>query len=187
MSLTTTDISVLVSLCKKENQLAQLEVYNRYHKAMYNVAVRIVKNTAEAEDVMQESFIAAFDKIDSFKGTATFGAWLKRIVVNNSISQYKKSSRFVSVDDYEGMTIEDEAEEMSSDGISEADLQSVEASQLMRGLDRLNDKYRQVISLHYLEGYDYEEIGDIMNVTYGNARTLVSRAKDSLRTKLNKL
>ncbi|MFT5986256.1 MAG: RNA polymerase sigma factor (sigma-70 family), partial [Planctomycetota bacterium] len=109
MSLTTTDISILVSLCKKENQLAQLEIYNRYNKAMYTIAARIVKNTAEAEDVMQESFIAAFDKIDSFKGTATFGAWLKRIVVNNSIAQYKKSLRFVSVDDDEGITIEDEA------------------------------------------------------------------------------
>lgn len=187
MSLTTTDISVLVSLCRKENQLAQLEVYNRYNKAMYNVALRIVKNTAEAEDVMQESFIAAFDKIDSFKGTATFGAWLKRIVVNNSISQYKKSARFVSVDDYDGMQIADEVEEMSSDGISEEEYKSVEASQLMRGLDQLNDKYRQIISLHYLEGYDHEEISEIMNVTYGNARTLLSRAKESLRTKIERL
>ncbi len=187
MSLTTTDISVLVSLCKKENQLAQLEVYNRYHKAMYNVAARIVKNTAEAEDVMQESFIAAFDKIESFKGTATFGAWLKRIVVNNSISQYKKSSRFVSVDDYDGIQLEDTADEVTSNGISEADYKSVEASQLMQGLDQLNDKYRQVISLHYLEGYDHEEISEILNVTYGNARTLLSRAKDSLRTKIERL
>jgi RNA polymerase sigma-70 factor (ECF subfamily) len=187
VSLTTTDISVLVSLCKKENQLAQLEVYNRYNKAMYNVAVRIVKNTAEAEDVMQESFIAAFDKIDSFKGTATFGAWLKRIVVNNSISQYKKSARFVSVDDYDGVVIVDETEEMSSEGISEAEMASVEASQLMRGLDLLNDKYRQVISLHYMEGYDYEEIGQILNVSNGNARTLLSRAKESLRKKIEQL
>ena len=154
---------------------------------MYHVAARIVKNTAEAEDVMQESFIAAFDKIESFKGTATFGAWLKRIVVNNSISQYKKSARFISVDDYEGVITVDKAEEISSDGISEADYKSVEASQLMRGLDLLNDKYRQVISLHYLEGYDYEEIGEIMNVSYGNARTLVSRAKDSLRIKIEQL
>lgn len=154
---------------------------------MYNVAVRIVKNTAEAEDVMQESFIAAFDKIGSFKGTATFGAWLKRIVVNNSIAQYKKSSRFVSVDDHDGCQIADEAEEMSSEGISEAELKSVEASQLMKGLDQLNDKYRQVISLHYMEGYDYEEIGEILNVSYGNARTLLSRAKDSLRTKIERL
>lgn len=151
---------------------------------MYNVAVRIVKNTAEAEDVMQESFISAFDKIDSFKGTATFGAWLKRIVVNNSISQYKKSSRYVSVDDHDGFQV---AEEASDFGISEAAYKSVEASQLMLGLDQLNDKYRQVISLHYLEGYDHEEISEIMNVTYGNARTLLSRAKDSLRIKIERL
>ncbi|EDM43065.1 RNA polymerase sigma-70 factor [unidentified eubacterium SCB49] len=154
---------------------------------MYNVALRIVKNTAEAEDVMQESFIAAFDKIDSFKGTATFGAWLKRIVVNNSITQYKKSARFISVDDYDGMTIEDQTEEIASNGISEEDYKSVEAGQLMQAMDLLNDKYRQVISLHYMEGYDYEEISEILNVSYGNARTLLSRAKESLRTKIERL
>ncbi|WP_415371166.1 RNA polymerase sigma factor [Patiriisocius sp. Uisw_047] len=187
MSLTTTDISILVSLCKKENQLAQLEIYNRYNKAMYTIAARIVKNTAEAEDVMQESFIAAFDKIDSFNGTATFGAWLKRIVVNNSIAQYKKSLRFVSVDDDEGITIEDEATEVSYEGISEADYKNVEAAQLMIALDQINEKYRQVITLHYMEGYDHKEISEIMQVSYGNARTLLSRAKDSLRFKIDQL
>jgi RNA polymerase sigma-70 factor (ECF subfamily) len=154
---------------------------------MYTIAARIVKNTAEAEDVMQESFIAAFDKIDSFKGTATFGAWLKRIVVNNSIAQYKKSLRFVSVDDHHGITIEDEPTEVSYEGISEADYKSVEAAQLMIALDQINEKYRQVITLHYIEGYDHEEISEIMHVSYGNARTLLSRAKDSLRSKIEQL
>lgn len=154
---------------------------------MYNVAVRIVKNTAEAEDVMQESFIAAFDKIDSFKGTATFGAWLKRIVINNSISQYKKSLKYVSVDDNNGISIVDKIEEDSSFDIYEANFKTVQASQLMQGLNQLNDKYRQIISLHYIEGYDYEEISEIMNVTYGNTRTLLSRAKESLRIKIQQL
>ncbi len=87
MTLTKENIESLLVLCKEGNQLAQLEVYNRYQKAMYNVAIRIVKDTAEAEDVMQESFITAFSKLDTFKGEATFGSWLKRIVINNGIVQ----------------------------------------------------------------------------------------------------
>ena len=86
MTLAKQHIDALLVLCRKGNQLAQLEVYNRYQNAMYNTAVRIVKNSAEAEDVMQESFIAAFSKLDSFKGTASFGSWLKRIVINKYCS-----------------------------------------------------------------------------------------------------
>ena len=71
-------------------QSAQLEVYNRYYKAMYNTALRIVKDSAEAEDVMQDSFLNAFTKLESFKGEVTFGAWLKRIVINNSIHHYRR-------------------------------------------------------------------------------------------------
>ena len=74
-------------------QGAQLEVYNRYYKAMYNTALRIVKDSAEAEDVMQDSFLNAFTKLSSFKGEVTFGAWLKRIVINNSIHHYRKQKK----------------------------------------------------------------------------------------------
>jgi RNA polymerase sigma factor (sigma-70 family) len=90
LSLTKQNIETLLVLCKKGNQLAQMEVYNRYHNAMFNTALRIVKDSAEAEDIMQESFLTAFNKLDSFNGEATFGSWIKRIVVNNSITQYLK-------------------------------------------------------------------------------------------------
>jgi RNA polymerase sigma-70 factor (ECF subfamily) len=78
-----------------------MEIYNRYYNAMYNTAVRIVKNSAEAEDVMQESFLNAFTKLHAFKGEVTFGAWLKRIVINNSIYHYRKQlkKQEVNLDD----------------------------------------------------------------------------------------
>jgi RNA polymerase sigma-70 factor (ECF subfamily) len=179
LSLTKQNIESLLALCQEENRLAQLEVYNRYQKAMYNIAVRIVKNTAEAEDVMQESFITAFSKLDTFKGTATFGAWLKRIVVNNSIAHYRKSQRFVNVD-----------EEQLHDGIEETverandDYSQVRSQQLNQAMELLNDGYKNILSLHYIEGYDYEEICEILKISYANCRTMVSRAKESLRKKI---
>lgn len=173
-------IDALLSLCKNGNQLAQLEIYNRYQKAMFNTALRIVKDTMEAEDVMQESFIAAFNKLDSFKGDATFGSWLKRIVVNNSIAKYKKNKRFteVSVDN-----MADEADTSSS--LAEADYSNVKVAQVMEGMKALKDNYRQVLSLHLIEGYDHEEICEIMKISYANCRTMISRAKESLRKKLS--
>jgi RNA polymerase sigma-70 factor (ECF subfamily) len=180
LTLTNQNINTLLVLCKKENQLAQLEVYNRYQHAMYNTAMRIVKNTAEAEDVMQESFITAFNKLDTFKGDAAFGSWLKRIVINNSIVQYKKSKRFVNIAD------EDFKEEAQMDSYLETseDYTHTKANQVLSCMNDLNDKYRQILNLHFIEGFDYEEICEIMQISYANCRTLISRAKESLRSKL---
>lgn len=180
MTLTKQNIETLIVLCKKGNQLAQLEVYNRYQKAMYNVAVRIVKNDAEAEDIMQESFLTAFGKLEMFKGNASFGSWLKRIVINNSISQYKKSQRFIKLPvDVISEKLDDEF-----DGISEEEITNAKANRVINCLNSLNDNYCQVLTLHFIEGYDYEELCEILQISYANCRTLISRAKESLRNKL---
>ncbi len=179
MTLTKQSIESLLVLCQDGNQLAQLEVYNRYQNAMYNTAFRIVKNSAEAEDIMQESFITAFDKLDTFKGTATFGSWLKRIVVNNSIVQYRKAQRFTEVSEN---NISEETEEYTME--ADDDYGSVQSRQLLEMMDQLHDNYRNILSLHFIEGYDYEEICEIMNISYANCRTMISRAKESLRKKL---
>jgi len=181
LTLTKQNIESLLILCKKGNQLAQLEVYNRYQSSMYNVAVRIVKDTAEAEDIMQESFLTAFNKLQMFKGDASFGSWLKRIVINNSITQYKKSQRYVALPEY---GLEEEVEESSFDGISEDEYTNTKAAQVLKCMDNLHDNYRQALTLHLIEGYDYEEVCEILQISYANCRTLISRAKESLRNKL---
>ncbi len=180
MTLTTQNINTLLVLCKKGNQLAQLEVYNRYQHAMYNTAIRIVNDTAEAEDVTQESFITAFNKLNTLKEGATFGSWLKRIVINNSISQYNKSKRFVHIAD------EDFKEEIEEDSysISSEDYSNTKVNEVLNCMEDLNDNYRQILNLHFIEGFDYEEICGILSISYANCRTLISRAKESLRNKL---
>lgn len=182
MNFTNHQITDLLSLCQQGEQGAQIEVYNRYYKAMYNTSLRIVKHEVEAEDIMQESFLSAFTKLDSYKGEASFGSWLKRIVVNNSLNAYNKSKRLdeTSIDDHL-YKIEDDAA-----GVAEMDLSSVRAQEVVNAMSELKDNYRQSLSLHLIEGYDYEEMSEIMNVSYANCRTMVSRAKDSLRRILNK-
>lgn len=177
MSLTNHHIDQLLPLCKRGEQAAQLEVYNRYYKAMYNTSLRIVKDTAAAEDVMQDSFLSAFTKLNSFKGDASFGSWLKRIVVNNSLNSYQKTKKLdeTPLDDHL-YRIEDDG-----DGISELDMSELKVAEVMKAMNQLKDNYRQSLSLHLIEGYDYEEMSTILNLSYANCRTTVSRAKDSLR------
>jgi len=93
LTLTHHNIEALIKLCLSGNQLAQLEIYNRYYKAMYNTSYRIVGNSFEAEDIMQESFLTAFTKLDKLKEIKTFSAWLKRIVINNSIRAFNKNNK----------------------------------------------------------------------------------------------
>ena len=180
MTLTNEHIGELIKLCKHGNQQAQLEVYNRYYKAMYNTAYRIVKDSFEAEDVMQDSFLTAFTKLDSLKDTDTFGAWLKRIVVNNSIYSYKKSHKYQDVP-LENVQYKLEQEEISE---SNNDYSKLKAKDVITTMNSLKDNYRLALTLHLVEGYDYEEISEIMAITYANCRTTISRAKDSLRKKL---
>ena len=183
MTLTNQNIEQLIQLCKSGNQLAQLEIYNRYYKAMYNTAYRIVKDSFEAEDIMQDSFLTAFTKLDSLKETVTFGSWLKRIVTNNSIYHYKKNSKYdeVPLDDVL-YKVED------NDGItSDYDFTNLKAKQVLETMKLLKDNYRISLTLHLIEGFDYEEISEIMNISYANCRTTISRAKENLRHRLEPL
>ncbi len=179
MSLTKLDIDALLLLCKENNRLAQMEVYSRYQRAMFNVAMRIVKDPDDAEDVMQESFITAFDKLESFKGEAAFGAWLKRIVINRSLTHLKKSERYAALPENEIVDVADE-----SDGIPEEDYLKIKAAKVMDCMAKLHTSYSRILTLHLIEGYDYEELCEILNISYANCRTLISRAKDSLRKQL---
>ncbi len=180
MTLTNQNIESLLQQCLSNDQRAQLEVYNRYYKAMYNTSFRIVKDSYKAEDIMQESFLAAFTKLETLKEPSMFGAWLKRIVINNSIHYYKQNGKYTEV------PLDDVLYKIEDDqGIADDDeLMTTKASKIIDMMKTLKDNYQVSLSLHLIEGYDYEEISEIMNISHANCRTMISRAKDSLRQKL---
>ncbi|WP_341215007.1 RNA polymerase sigma factor [uncultured Wocania sp.] len=181
MTPTNLNTEQLVKLCIAKNQSAQLEIYKRYYKTMYNTALRIVKNNFEAEDIMQDSFLLAFTKLESLKDVKIFGSWLKRIVINNSIYHYKKNNKVheVPLDDIL-YKVED-----SNDGIdSNYEFTTIKAQDILNTMKTLKDNYRIALTLNLIEGYDYEEISEIMNITNANCRTTISRAKENLRQKL---
>lgn len=159
--------------CEIGEQSAQLEIYKRYYRAMYNTALRILKNSFEAEDMMQESFLIAFTKLSTFKGEVTFGAWLKRIVINKCLTQLRKNKRFeeVKLEIAHQTLVEND----------EVDYSTIKSEEVMNSINSLKDNYRIAITLHLIEGYDYEEIAEIMKITYQNSRTTISRAKNKLR------
>lgn len=150
-----------------------MQVYNDYHKAMYNTAYRILKDEFEAEDLIQEAFLTAFTKLNTFKGDVTFGAWLKRIVINKSITQLKKSNRYNEVKMEVIPNLEEEETTVNYNSLTIKDV--------MNSLLNLKENYRVILTLNLIEGYDYEEISQILNYTNENVRTTISRAKKKLK------
>jgi len=167
----------LIEHCKKGDKSAQFTIYKQYYKAMYNTALRIVNDSFEAEDIMQESFLSAFTKLDSFSGTVTFGAWLKRIVINNSLTALKNNNKFNTVP-LEKVTVKEVLEE-------NVDYSILKASDILNKVSQLKNNYKVALTLNLIEGYDYEEIAEIMDISYENSRTTVSRAKNKLRQLLS--
>ena len=151
-----------------------MQIYKDYYRAMYNTSLRILKDEFEAEDIMQEAFLTAFTKLDSFIGEVTFGAWLKRIVINKSLTQLKKNNKYQDVK----MEVLSDTNIDAEEPINYADLQ---ASKVLETLNSLKDNYRIVLNLNLIEGYDYEEIAQILSITNENVRTTVSRAKKKLK------
>lgn len=147
---------------------------------MYNTSYRIVKDRFKAEDIMQESFLNAFTKLDSLNEVSMFGSWLKRIVINNRIYEYHKNQKNKDV------SLEDVLYKVEDNqGVAEDyEWTSTKAAQILECMKSLKENYQIGLTLYLIEGYDYEEICDIMNISYANCRTLISRAKDSLRQKL---
>ncbi len=165
--------SQLIERCKKGDSSAQFEVYKLYYKAMYNTAFRIVSDSYEAEDIMQDSFLAAFTKLDSFSGTVTFGAWLKRIVINHSLTALKKNNKFDTIP-LEKVDLVEMTEEKQ-------DYSTLRATDILSKVSELKNNYKVALTLNLIEGYDYGEIAQIMEISYENSRTTVSRAKNKLR------
>ena len=184
MSLAKHNIEELISLCRQKNQKAQFEVYNRYNKAMYNTALRIVKDAHFAEDVTQEGFLKAFTKIDDYRQEVAFGAWLKRIIINYSIDFCKKQNNF-KADDIENVMYKVEDHSAAAD--NDSDFNHLKVGQVLDAIGSLKENYRMVLTLFYIEGYDQEEITEILNISYANCRTTISRAKESLRKKLEQI
>ncbi len=174
----------LVKRCQQGERRAQYDLYQQYVKAMYNVCLRIVNHEAEAEDVLQEAFIDAFSHIGSFRGQSTFGAWLKQIVVNRAINHLR--SRQVRLSGLELVDLEsnrfgeDDGPDYADADPYDEDGVQLEVERVRRAMGQLPEGYRVVLSLYLFEGYDHEEIGNVLNISETTSRSQYLRGKRRL-------
>ena len=166
----------IIEQCKQNNRKAQLQLYNQYCDGMYIVAKRFLKDAADAEDVVQEAFIKAFTKLHQYKAEVTFGAWLKRIVINKSIDFLKsKKQQLVELEEVHLKVVDTPKDDkwLVEDSMTLNDVKEA--------INKLPDKYQYVVMLYLIEGYDHQEISEILNISEVASRTQLSRGKIKLQ------
>lgn len=168
----------LIEQCKANDRKAQLKLYRQYCNGMYCVAMRFLRNADDAEDVLQESFVKAFQKIHQYKGDVTFGAWLKKIVIHKSLDFIKaKKENMVELDEAY-MQIAEDDDWMVEDKIA--------VDEVKLEMENLPEKYKYVVQLFLVEGYDHSEISQILNIPETTCRTRLLRGKGFLKEALKK-
>lgn len=173
MIVTLPPVEELLEKVKEGNPHACRQLYDRYSRAMYNTALRMTANQADAEDVLQDAFTAAFMDIKSFAQRSSFGAWLRRIVVYKSIEVLKKRKiRFTELEEEHSGAADEER-------IDEREVQFT-VEKIKTSITALPEGYRVVLTMHLLEGYDYDEIAEVLGLSPSTVRTQFMRGKQKL-------
>jgi len=165
--------SILIEKCKKNDGRAQMKLYDLYCNAMFNTAYNFTKNDMAAQDMMQEAFIKAFAKINTYNGEASFGSWLKRIVINQCLDLTKKKNLETVEINEEVISIEDN-DDWSVD--KETSMKAIYSC-----IELLPQKCKNVVKLYLLEGYDHQEVAQILEISEVSSRSQLSRGKNRLR------
>ena len=172
------DIQFLIQGCKQRNQKAQLQVYKLYSEAMYFIACRYVKDEEEAKDIMQEGFLKAFQNIHKNIEPKAFGSWLKRIIINQCLDRLrKKSIETISLENHSVEHVTEEDNNWNIDG-------GIRKVQVEKSIEELPEKYKWVLKLYLMEGYDHTEISEILQIAVKTSRTQLRRGKLLLQEQL---
>ncbi|HZX73123.1 MAG TPA: RNA polymerase sigma factor [Cyclobacteriaceae bacterium] len=164
----------LIQRCLRGDRQAYYDLYKLYKRSMYNACYRILNNTEEAEDVLQESFISAFKNLNHFRGDSSFGSWLKQIVLNKAINQVKKR-KLERLPDDDKFDVEEEV------GDNEMEGYPFTVEKVKRAIEMLPDGYRVVMSLYLLEGYDHGEIAEILGISESTSKSQFNRSKKKIK------
>lgn len=165
----------VVEACKRGERSAQFELYRLYSKAMYNTCLRMLRHENDAEDALQNAFIDIFGKLESFMFQSSVGAWMKRIVVNHCINFMQRQKVVFTAFEAETHLINKSTED---EAVPEA-LLSVDS--IKKAMTQLSEGYRVVFSLYMIEGYDHEEIAEILHISESTSKSQLSRAKQKVR------
>ncbi len=163
----------LINDCKEKHLKAQEELYKRYATSLFSVCLKYASSYADAEDILQDSFMIIFDKIAQYKNKGSFEGWLKRIAINTALQRYRKPGVFNIIN-----------EENIPEVLVEVDEESINLDFLLGIIQELPDRYRMVFNLYVLDGYSHKEISKLLEISDGTSKSNLARARQILKDKI---
>jgi RNA polymerase sigma-70 factor (ECF subfamily) len=171
MSKEWTDLE-LIEACLKDNPTAQRVLYDKYSSKLYGICLRYSKNEEEAQDILQDSFIKIFTKLNTYQFTGSFEGWLKRIATNTSIEYYRKK-----------MDTEEVDEVVFNPYLSVDSDKSLEVEELLKMIQELPEGYRMIFNMYAIDGFTHSEIAKKLGISEGTSKSQLSRARAHLQKK----
>jgi len=178
-STTNQNLNNLLNECLKNNSKAQYSLYNHYSKKIFGVCLRYAKNSTDAEDILQEGFIKVFRYLKDYSGKGSFEGWLRRIMITTALNYYKKKNLL-------NKEVDPETTRVSLHSDDEV-LSTMTHEELLDLIRELPFGYQTVFNLNTIEGYSHKEISEMMNISVNTSKSQLSRAKHSLRKRLNSI
>jgi RNA polymerase sigma factor (sigma-70 family) len=166
----------LIERCLENDPRAQEFLYKRFSRRMYGVCLRFARNTLEADDILQEGFIKVFSFLKDFRHDGSLEGWIRRTIVNTAINYYNSKQN-----EWKETTIE-KAESYQS--VSEDTLDKISTADLLNLIHELPEGYRLVFNLYIIEGYNHQEIAEMLNISENTSKSQLSRARMSLQQRL---
>ena len=170
----------IITGCAKHDRKAQQVLYDKYSRFLLGVCMRYATDKAEAEDILQDSFLKIYFNIKDFSGTGSFIGWLRKITVNTAITHYHKNLKFRYYVEIEEFT-------SAETGVTSFEEDFFTSDELFKVLNELPAGYRMVFNLYAVEGYKHKEIAEMLSIDTNTSKSQYSRAKAVIREKLNKL
>lgn len=170
----------LIRGCIKENTLCQREVFNRFAGRMLGVCNRYARNSADAEDILQDAFIKVFAKIHQFKFEGSFEGWIRKIVVNTALKKY-------SLRRYEKEVVGYEIRDRDEIILEPAAYGHLTEKDLLNLINTLPDGYRLIFNLYVIEGYQHDEIAEMLGIQPGTSRSQLVKARNMLQKQIKQL
>lgn len=172
-------LRILIQKCVKKDREGQRELYTLLSPVLYGICLKYMKNKTEADDVFQDAFIILFQKINQFKFEGSFEGWAKRIFINLALEVLRKKQRRLHV------AIEDTNLNNSTENETNKIGHVLSQDELLKHIQQLPDNYRVVFNLYVFENYSHKEIANELKVAEGTSKSILSRAKNMLRNKIN--
>ena len=169
-------VEELIEKCLKNNREAQKELYNTYKDKLFVLCLKYCANREDAQDVLQDAFVEIFQNISNYQNKGSFEGWIKKIAINQSITKYKKSIKYISMD-----TDFKEEEEIELDDLK------ITSEEILKAIQELPNQYRLVFNLYFLDELSHKEIAEMLHISEGTSKSNLHRAKQILQNKFNYL